>query len=52
MTVHVSPTVTTEPDASIAHLVARLEVLETRVAQLVEHRRTERAQRPADHVDP
>jgi hypothetical protein len=36
-------------DASIAHLGARLELLESRVAQLVEHRRARRANRPADH---
>lgn len=36
-------------DASIAHLGARLELLESRVAQLVEHRRARRANRTADH---
>jgi hypothetical protein len=40
---------TPEVDASIAHLTARLEVLETRVADLVQHRRAQRAGRSVDH---
>ena len=39
----------TPADASVAHLAARLEVLETRVADLVAHRRAQRAGRPPDH---
>jgi Winged helix domain, variant/ATPase family associated with various cellular activities (AAA) len=49
MTVYLNRPAAPVSDASIAHLAARLEVLETRVAQLVEHRRAERALRPADH---